>query len=155
MTRPGSPPPGGGDDGPPPPKRGILKNKPDKLEETYRLPFTGVNLERDDVERLPQPYRFLTKIIDNLVGDVEDQILDIEKKKREAVYEYNLPEIHCTGRIDQLGVVTCVAQNCRSVRRGERQQQPRSMRYVRRRACSFRLDKDRASRLQRDGWIAT
>ena len=79
-------------------------------EDTYRLPFTGVNLERDDVERLPQPYRFLSKILDGMMADINDRILEIEKRKREAIHEYALPRIECTGRIE-IGKVTCVAQN--------------------------------------------
>ncbi|CAD7966171.1 unnamed protein product [Amoebophrya sp. A120] len=68
-------------------------------EQTFKLPFTGVNLDRDQVEKLPQPYRFLSKIIDGLVEEVNDRILEIEKRKRQQVFEYNLPEIFPTGQI--------------------------------------------------------
>eukprot|EP00391_Amoebophrya_sp_Ameob2_P000306 CAMPEP_0179009204 /NCGR_PEP_ID=MMETSP0795-20121207/16148_1 /TAXON_ID=88552 /ORGANISM="Amoebophrya sp., Strain Ameob2" /LENGTH=761 /DNA_ID=CAMNT_0020704387 /DNA_START=86 /DNA_END=2373 /DNA_ORIENTATION=+ len=69
-------------------------------EATFKLPFTGVNLDRAQVEKLPQPYRFLSKIVDQLFEDVSDKILEIEKRKREQVFEYNLPEIQSTGRIE-------------------------------------------------------
>mmetsp|Transcript_12291 Transcript_12291/g.29811 ORF Transcript_12291/g.29811 Transcript_12291/m.29811 type:complete len:804 (-) Transcript_12291:59-2470(-) len=79
-------------------------------EATFKLPFTGVNLDRAQVEKLPQPYRFLSKIVDQLFEDVSDKILEIEKRKREQVFEYNLPEIQSTGRIEvSAGRILCCA----------------------------------------------
>lgn len=45
------------------------------------------------LDKLPQPYRFINKCLDNLVlGRVWERIKEIEEQKRQGVYENDVPK---------------------------------------------------------------
>lgn len=53
-------------------------------------PWVGLNIEDDHLARLPQPFRFINKVMDELLCSVDDEIFKIEERKKEEIFEYNL-----------------------------------------------------------------
>ena len=53
-------------------------------------PFVGKNMERERVNRLPQPYRFLSKIVDEILDTVGERIYELELQKRSEIAEHDL-----------------------------------------------------------------
>lgn len=72
-------------------------------------PWEGLTIEAEAVARLPQPYRFLNKVMDELLNCVDDEIFKIEERKKEEIYEYNLASNIATYQMAVPASASCTA----------------------------------------------
>jgi len=59
-------------------------------------------------DRLPQPYRFVAKVLDEVLERIGEQIDGIEKKRRSEEYEFTLVPVSAISSQNIVGKVTCM-----------------------------------------------
>eukprot|EP00746_Dinoflagellata_sp_MGD_P124134 gnl/MRDRNA2_/MRDRNA2_58720_c0_seq1.p1 gnl/MRDRNA2_/MRDRNA2_58720_c0~~gnl/MRDRNA2_/MRDRNA2_58720_c0_seq1.p1 ORF type:complete len:825 (+),score=166.93 gnl/MRDRNA2_/MRDRNA2_58720_c0_seq1:71-2476(+) len=67
------------------------------------------NANPDNVaDRLPQPYRFVAKVLDDVLEKIGEQIDGIERKRRSEEYEFTLLQVPALSSQNIVGKVTCM-----------------------------------------------
>jgi hypothetical protein len=64
-------------------------------------------------DRLPQPYRFVAKVIDDVLEAIGEQIDGIERKRRSEEYEFTLLQVTAISSQNIVGKVTCMTAAAR------------------------------------------
>mmetsp|Transcript_1847 Transcript_1847/g.3854 ORF Transcript_1847/g.3854 Transcript_1847/m.3854 type:complete len:811 (+) Transcript_1847:117-2549(+) len=59
------------------------------------------------VDVLPQPYRAINKIVEDILREVGDQVREVDTRRKSEEYEYGLPEVRPSKVVALTGSVTC------------------------------------------------